>query len=565
MSPEPGSDRLDRYRARVFAERAGLLAANTNLLAHQAEVLENLLAHNADTVFGREHGFDSIRTLADFRKAVPIRDYRALEPWVERTAAGEPGVLSADDPVVYFTSSGSTGAHKKIPVTAEFMRSVFFPFFYAAWAPLAEHHPDVLARPDAVLNLKHDPLPVAGITRSGRPHLGASQVDFGAMFGEPLSAEPGSDASWSTLRFPVAPDDHLEKAYLRLRQAIVGDVRCVIGINPAAVAALPYQLSLWWQRIVREIHDGTLGGHPFAAPDPGRAAELERLAAMFGTVRPAHVWPNMRAIFCWTSGLASLYLPRLREQFGADVQLLPAPVAASEGPVGVTLDRHATAGSLVSTASVYEFVSADDELDAGSATFEPHELEPGREYHVVFSHIGGLYRYAVGDVVHVVDVDGGVPRVEYAGRAGGADVAGERLRESQVLRALRSALSTCGLEIRNASCHPERGDGAKPGYEFALAPQQHWGTAEVAKLGTVLETALCTEAPAYAAARRSGGLRPLAVRVLDREAFARDWHAEVGAGTRPAQVKDRLIRTDPANWRRLTESEPSPSGETRHA
>ncbi len=565
QSPVPDPDRLNRYRERVFAERAGLVAANADLRARQAEVLRNLLAHNAGTAFGREHGFDRIRTLADFRKAVPIRDYRGLEPWVERTAAGEPGVLSADDPVVYFTSSGSTGAHKKIPVTAEFMRSVFFPFFYAAWAPLAEHHPDVLSRQDAVLNLKHDPLPVVRTTRSGRPHLGASQVDFGALFGEPLSAEPGSDASWSTLPFPVAPEDHVEKAYQRLRRAIAGDVRCVIGINPSAVAALPYQISLWWPRIVREIHDGTLGGHRFTDPDPARAAELERLASRFGTVRPAHVWPNMRAIFCWTTGLASLYLPRLREQFGADVQLMPAPVAASEGPVGVTLDRHPSAGSLVSTASVYEFVEADERLDAESATVEPHELEPGHEYHVLFSHVGGLYRYAVGDVVHVVDVDGGVPRLEYAGRAAGADVAGERLRESQVLRALRSALSTCGLEIRNASCHPRHDGDAQPRYEFAIAPQHVWSAAEQSRLATVLEHAMCQQGPGYARTRGAGGLAPLALQVLDQDAFQRDWHAEVEAGTRPAQVKDRLIRTDPALWRRLTESEPSRSGDIHHA
>jgi hypothetical protein len=562
-SPDPG--RLDRYRERVFAERAGLLAANADSRAQQERVLQDLLRHNAGTAFGREHGFERIRTLADFRKAVPIRDYRALEPWVERTAAGESGVLSADDPVVYFTSSGSTGAHKKIPVTAEFMRRVFFPFFYAAWAPLVEHHPDVLSRPDAVLNLKHDPLPVVKTTKSGRLHVGASQVDFGAMFGEPLSAEPGSAASWSTLPFPVEAGDHLEKAYQRLRRAVAGDVRCVIGINPSAVAALPYQLSLWWPRIVREIHDGTLGGHRFTDPDPARAAELERLASRFGTVQPGHVWPNMRAIFCWTTGLASLYLPRLREQFGVDVQLMPAPVAASEGPVGVTLDRHATAGSLVSTASVYEFVDADERLDPESATLQAHELEPGREYHVLFSHIGGLYRYAVGDVVHVVDVEGGVPRVEYAGRAAGADVAGERLRESQVLRALRSALSGCGLEIRNASCHPSRDGDAAARYEFAIAPQHTWSAVEATRLAVVLERAMGEQAPGYAAARAAGRLRPLVLRVLDRAAFQRDWHAEVEAGTRPAQVKDRLIRTDPALWRRLTASEPSRSGDTHHA
>ena len=124
-------------------------------------------------------------------------------------------VLSADDPAVYFTSSGTTGKHKKIPVTPAFMRHTFFPFYFAAWAPLIEAHPDVLERPDAVLNLKHDPLSAPPVTASGLPHVGASQVDFGAKFGEPLSAEPGTGAPWGVLPVPVEANEHLEKAYLR--------------------------------------------------------------------------------------------------------------------------------------------------------------------------------------------------------------------------------------------------------------------------------------------------------------------------------------------------------------
>jgi hypothetical protein len=546
-----GSDRLRRYRQRVFAERDRLSDALTDGTGHQRAVLADLLDRNGDTDFGREHGFGRIRTLDDFRKSVPIRNYAALAPWIERAAAGESGVLTADDPVVYFTSSGSTGAPKKVPVTRQFMRTTFFPFYYAAWAPMAEHFPEVVADPDAVLNLKHDPRPAMVTTASGRPHLGASQIDFGTTFGEPLSAEPGSRASWETLPGPVAADDHLEKQYLRLRRAVEGDVRCVIGINPAMVAALPYQLRLWWPRIVKEIRDGTLGGMPYRTPNPGRAAELERLTARFGDVRPAHVWPNLRVIFCWTTGVASLYLPRLREEFGIGVTVLPAPVAASEGPVGVALDRHGSAGSLVVTASVYEFVDADDDLAPDAVTLEPHQLEPGREYHVVFSHVGGLYRYAGGDVVRVVDMTAGVPRVSYAGRATTCGVAGERLRESHVVRSLAEATDATGLDIRNVSCRPPATEGG--GYEVALAPLGPWSAAETARYAAVFDEALATSTPGYRAAREAGRLAPPVPRVLPADAFLRAWHAEVAAGVRPAQVKDRVFRTDPAAWQRLVD------------
>ncbi|WP_405020690.1 GH3 auxin-responsive promoter family protein [Kitasatospora sp. NBC_00070] len=544
-------DRLLRYRQRVFLERARLRAALGDADGHRRRVLADLLEFNSGTRYGKQHGFDRIRTLDDFRKAVPVQDYGTLGPWIERAAAGEPNLLTADQPAVYFTSSGTTGAHKKIPVTPRFMRTTFFPFYYAAWAPLLEHFPDVLDRPDAVLNLKHDPLSAPPTTGDGRPHVGASQVDFGARFGEPLSAEPGTGAPWATLPVHVEPGAHLERMYLRLRLAVESDVRCVIGINPAMIAALPHQLNLWWPRIVREVADGTLGGVPHRTPNPRRAAELERLAARRGTVRPADVWPHLRALFCWTTGLASLYLPRLREEFGAGVTALPAPVAASEGPTGVALDRHGSAGSLVVTAAVHEFVDADQDLGPDVATLDPQELEVGRDYHVVFSHVGGLYRYSVGDVVRVVDRIDGVPRVEYTGRSTRSNVAGERLRDGQVTRALAGALDRTGLELRNVACRVRTQDPS-PAYEFAIAPRTPWSTEETGRFATLLDQGLHAESADYRAARAGGRLGDPTVLRLDPDAFLRDWQHTVGTGIRPTQVKDRLFRQDPEQWHRLT-------------
>lgn len=550
-----------RFRSRVLAERDRLRAQHADMAEVQQAVLTDLLAEGAGTEFGTAHGFRRIRTIEEFRAAVPVRDYAAYAPLIERTAAGERNLLSAEDPVVYFTSSGSTGAHKKIPITRRFMRTTFFPFYYAAWAPLIEHFPEVMDRPDAVLNLKHDPTVNPPTTADGRPHLGASQVDFGAAFGEPLSAELGTAAPWADLPVDVAPDDHLEKSYLRLRLAVQSDLRCLIGINPAMIAAIPYQLTLWWPRIVKEVRDGTLGGVPHRAPDPERAAVLERLADHFGAVRPAHVWPRIRALFCWTTGVASLYLPALREEFGVGVTALPAPVAASEGPVGVPMDRHGSAGGLVVSACVYEFVDADADLVPDVATLLPDELETGRDYHVIFSHVGGLYRYAVGDVVRVVDRVAGVPRVEYAGRATRSDAAGERLREAQVVRAVRAALQSTGLTLRNLACRVEHADDAPrpdrapaaPRYVFAVAHGGHvpWDDAEISRFAALLDAALAKESAGYARARTENRLATPGVSLLEAGAFLGEWHAVVGGGVRPTQVKDRLFRQSDDLWRRL--------------
>ncbi|MGW2173261.1 GH3 auxin-responsive promoter family protein [Streptomyces sp. NPDC001705] len=559
-----GEELFPAYRQRVLAERDGLRKALGDVRAAQEGALRHLLDANADTEFGRRHGFARCRGVDDFRAAVPIADYEALGPWMEAAAAGRPGVLSADPPVVFFKSSGSTGDSKRIPVTREFMRTCFFPPYYAAWANIVEHHPEAVRRPDATLNLKYDPAPAPAATRSGHPHLGASQVDFGRAFGERLSAEPGSRAPWSTLPSFVDPADHLQRSYVRLRAAMAHDVRCVIGINPAVVAALPHQLVQWWPRLVKDVHDGTVDGRPGPEPDPGRARLLDRLAERAGGPLPAHVWPRMELLFCWTTGLSSLYLPRLREAFGPRVSALPAPAAASEGFVAVALDRHPTAGSPAVTGGLLEFVDADDDLLPGSDTLLCDELTPGGEYHVVLSHVGGLYRYALGDVVRVVDRTDGVPRLEYAGRRTLSDAAGERLREGHVVSALHAATRATGLEIRNATCRVT-GSAARPGtpepgadgpqrYAFAVEPFGRWSHEETEAFARALDTALGGRSGGYRAARVSARLGAPDLHPVAPGGFASEWQDRVARGTRPAQVKDRVFQNDDAAWRRLLDA-----------
>ncbi len=536
---------------RILNERDNLLAALSEPREWQARVLRQMVEENTGTAFGREHDFARIRSIDDYRKAVPIRDYAGFETWITRAAAGERNVLTAEDPVLFFMSSGTTGESKKIPVTRSFMRQTFFPFYFAMWAGLVDHVPEALLRDDATYNLKFDPRKQYRRTLSGRPHLGVSQVDFEGVFGERL-IEPGTRAPWKSLPVELADEDHVGRAYVRLRLAAQHDLRCIVGFNPALVAALPSQLAMWWPRIVKDIRDGTVCDQPAMAPDPERASMLERFAAYFGTLLPSHIWPNMRALCCWNTGISSLYMPRVAESFGPNVRVWPAPTAASEGPVAVTLDRHATAGSPVVAAALHEFLDADEELRADSKTVGLSDLEIGREYHVVLSHVGGLYRYALGDVVRVVDRAGEIPRLEYAGRRTLSDAVGERLRESHIIRALASALRSTGLEINNVTCRVEPGDREGPRYAVAVAPRQPFRASETGALVAAFDRALQDLARGYRDARRNGRLGKPVFHLTAADAFFREWQARIASGTRPPQAKDRMFANDDALWRRLT-------------
>jgi hypothetical protein len=62
----------------------------------QSHYLLDLLGRNAETQFGRKHGFDTIRSVTEFQARVPVTNYEALTESIEEIARGEQGVLTED-------------------------------------------------------------------------------------------------------------------------------------------------------------------------------------------------------------------------------------------------------------------------------------------------------------------------------------------------------------------------------------------------------------------------------------------------------------------------------------
>lgn len=535
------------YLRTVEEHRQRLLASLGEAAQCQRRVFEAAVTGNATTEFGHRHSFDLVDGIDEFRAVVPIGTYGDYAPWIERAAAGQPGVLTAEEPLLYFTSSGSTGDPKKIPITAGFARDCFMPFLYATYAGIAERHANLIERDDAVFSLKHDPGAPTGATASGKAHIGVSQLDFSTV-GERMR-EPGTTGPWGPL-----PDDLLrlgtfERLYHRVRIAAEHDVRCLVGINPAQVAALPQLLARWWPQLLEDLSTGRLGDAVRRQPNPKRAAELWRLAEARGVLQPRDLWPRLELLVCWNTGLATLYLPRVLETFGSEVAVHPAPVAASEGPIGIPIDGHPTAGPLFVSGVFYEFVPAAQEIRPEAETLLFDQLEDGEEYHVILTHPGGFYRYAVGDVVRVQGFVGDVPRVEYAGRSTTASMAGERLRESQLIRALGRACAVAGCSITNATARCDE-TSRPPRYEVAVELVE--GDSTVAEtFAARLDRALSQESRRYRTARARGRLGSPRVRFVAPGAFHREWERRVREGNRPPQVKDRVFWRDPAGWRRL--------------
>ena len=84
-------------------------------------LLRHILADHADTSFGRDHGFASNPSVADYRRQVPVAPYERLGPYIDRVRRGDWSALLAEPPLMFALTSGTTAARKFIPVTARYL------------------------------------------------------------------------------------------------------------------------------------------------------------------------------------------------------------------------------------------------------------------------------------------------------------------------------------------------------------------------------------------------------------------------------------------------------------
>ncbi|MGV3598551.1 MAG: GH3 auxin-responsive promoter family protein [Bacteroidota bacterium] len=87
----------------------------------QQKVFSSHMAVLAQTAFGRDHSITANTTYEQFKKQVPVRDYEALRPYLERVVAGEENVTWKGKPLYLSKTSGTTSGVKYIPISKESM------------------------------------------------------------------------------------------------------------------------------------------------------------------------------------------------------------------------------------------------------------------------------------------------------------------------------------------------------------------------------------------------------------------------------------------------------------
>src|SRR5690606_13897095 len=99
--------------------RRNIRKASTTAVRDQQRLFTELIRKASNTDFGKTHGFSAIRSHEDYVRHVPVRDYEALRPFIDKVTAGRPDVLWPGRPLYLAKTSGTTSGVKYIPITRD--------------------------------------------------------------------------------------------------------------------------------------------------------------------------------------------------------------------------------------------------------------------------------------------------------------------------------------------------------------------------------------------------------------------------------------------------------------
>lgn len=477
--------------------------------AIQTQLLRELLTRQANTGFGRDHGFASIRTLADYRRQVPVAPYERLAPYIERLKAGETNALLADDPLLLFAlTSGTIAARKFIPVTRRYLRDYSRTWSYWGIRAFRDHRSRLLGlRP--IVQMVGDP--------------DEFRTDAGIPCGN-LSGFTAAAQRRLARRYYAIPaqcgkiTDPTAKYYLALRLSLGTPVALFLAANPSTLVGLGRFLDVHKESLLRDLHDGTLRPDLAIPADirmslakrlqarPDAARQLGAIAESTGHLKPSDAWnPGTFLIGTWTGGSMGPYLMQVPQFFG-DAPIRDLGLLASEGRFTLPLANNTPSGVLDIASHFYEFIP-ESEIDSLQPNARlAHELELGASYFLIPTTQAGLYRYHISDLVRVTGFVGRTPIVEFLGKGNRfANLTGEKLSEHHVTQAVGSL----GWAFGGYTIAPVW-DETQPHYAIAVESPDAPDEAKLA----ALDAALANVNIEYAAKRQSGRLGPIRAALL---------------------------------------------------
>lgn len=412
-----------------------------NPVPYQEHWFRYLIENGKDTAFGKEWGFDSIKTIKDFQHKVPVMDYNRTEPYIQRLLRGEDYILWNKKTRMFAKSSGTSSSKSKfIPLPSDYLQINHYGGFKRMLASYVQNNPGTGIFKGKALTLGGSVKP----DKSGR----ILQGDLSALL---LNNSPAIVEMLRTPGREVALMDDFQKKL----EAIC---RESVGQNVTNFSGVPS-----WNLML-----------------------LNKVLEYTGKKDICDVWPNMELFMHGGIGFEPY-----REIYN---KLIPSGrmhylenYNASEGYFAFQDDEKDNSMLLtVNNGVFYEFIPIDmlDDVLAGRVKEIPTlaDVQVGVNYAVVISTIGGLWRYMIGDCVQFTSV---FPhKIVITGRTQLCiNAFGEELMIGNAEQALAKACHKCSCSVTDFTVAPvfmELGSDSKASkgfhrwaVEFCVPPRNY--------------------------------------------------------------------------------------------
>ncbi|MCC7503807.1 MAG: GH3 auxin-responsive promoter family protein [Saprospiraceae bacterium] len=444
----------------------------------QDRVLSELIKDGQHSAFGRDHKLKRVKSYEDFKKAVPVRDYEDLKPYIERVKEGERDVLWPGRPAYFAKTSGTTSGVKYIPITRTSLPGHFGTARDAAF--------NYAARTG-----NYRWLDGKMIFLSGSPEL------------EKVSGIPTGRLSGIS--------NHLVPAWLRTNQLPGWETNCIED----------------WEEKLDRIVDETINQdmRMISGIPPWVQMYFERLIERSGKSTIKEIFPNF-SLFVYGGVNYNPYKQKLDELIGGEVDTLET-YPASEGFIAFQdLFPHSGLRMNVDAGMFFEFIPINEVHRPNPERVSIRDVEIGVNYAIVLNTTAGLWGYNLGDTVRFVSLS--PHRVEVTGRVKHFISAfGEHVIAQEVEVAMQYATSCTGINVTEFTVAPQVNppEGGLPYHEWFIEFEQTPENFD--ELIENIELKMRLQNIYYDDLIRGNILRPMKVTPLRRDAF-RDYMKSIG-------------------------------------
>jgi hypothetical protein len=441
----------------------------------QEELFKRLISNGRYTEWGKKYDYASINNPDTFRSRVPVNDYEALKPFIDRTRNGEQNILWNSEIKLFAKSSGTTSsASKFIPVSQEAMEECHFKGGKDMLSMYCNNYPETLL------------FDGRGLSMGGSHQI--TEINNETYYNGDLSALIVENLPpWAEfIRVPKKSVALMEKWEEKIEKIATS----TISHNVTNILGVPS-----WTLLL-----------------------LRRILQITGANNIKDVWPNLEVFFHGGVNF-SPYINQFNELDPTGQLRYMETYNASEGFFGLQDQKDSSELLLMLDYGIfYEFMPLDELANETPQTLLLHEVEEDVNYALVISSNAGLWRYIIGDTVKFTSK---YPyRIKITGRTKTfINAVGEEIIEDNALKALAIACEKCDAEIIEFTAAPvyfKSGENASHEWliEFEKRPEN------IAYFSETLDNALKSLNSDYEAKRYHNlVLRPPIVRDVPAKTF----------------------------------------------